>query len=332
MSKANYSILAYLTKFREAGLLGFIVLIALLIQLRSPVFFTMGNLTDLLINTAILSILAVGMMLVIITRGIDLSIGSTLALSGMTVAMLVSSDNGLNPVMAILLGILIGAICGVLIGFLVAKLNILPIIATLAAMFIFRGMTFTISDGSWISAHQMPAEFLELGRGTLFGVNYLVLIAIVIYALFSYFLNHTRTGRQIYALGSNPESAKVSGISSTKIYLLVYSLMGALAGLAGVLWVARFASAQGDTATGFEMNVIAACILGGVAISGGSGKLSGVLLGSLLIGIMNNALPLLGISPFWQTGIQGFIILFAVITNTYVKRSVEHSQLLRRQI
>lgn len=324
--------LADVAKFRELGLLLVIVLLSIFIQFRNPVFLTADNLSNMIINTAILSILAIGMMLVIVTRGIDLSIGATIAFSGMIVAQLVSENPTISPVLTLLLGIAIGILTGLVIGFLISKLDILPIIATLSAMFVIRGLTFIISDGSWVSAHQMPDRFLSIGRGTIFGINYLVMIAIVIYIGFYYFVNHTRTGRQIYAVGSNPESAKISGINKDKIILLVYSLMGGLAGLAGVLWVARFASAQGDTATGYEMNVIAACILGGVSIAGGSGKVTGVILGSLLIGILNNALPLIGVSPFWQMAIQGFIILFAVIANTMVGRHVKKSQMLRRSI
>ena len=326
------SLLANLSKFRELGLLGFILVISVVVQLRNSSFLTVENITDMLTNTAILSILAVGMMLVLVTRGIDLSIGATLALSGMVVAQVVSHNPGLNPLLAILIGMVIGVICGGIIGSLVSVLGILPIIATLAAMYIFRGLTFTISDGKWISSYQMSESFLSIGTGSFLGIRYLVMIAIFIYAISYYFINHTRTGRQIYAVGSNPDSAKVSGISETKILLLVYSIMGGMAGLSGVLWVSKFASAQGDTASGYELSVIAACILGGVSIAGGSGKLSGVILGAILLGILDNALPLLNVSPFWQTGIEGFIILFAVIVNTLVKRSVERNNLLRRKI
>jgi len=160
----------------------------------------------------------------------------------------------------------------------------------------------------------------------------LVLIAIIIYFISYYFINYTRTGRQIYAVGSNPDSAKISGINTKKILLLVYAIMGALAGLAGVLWVSRYASAQNDTGMGYEMNVIAACVLGGVSIAGGSGKVSGIILGSLLLGILNNALPLIKVSPFWQQGIQGIIILVAVIANVLVKRGVDWNNLMRRKI
>lgn len=324
--------LAAVSKFRELGLLGFIILLCIVVQAKNPSFLTLGNLTDMITNTAILSILALGMMLVLITRGIDLSIGSTLALSGMIVAQTVSVYSGLNPFLAILMGTGIGIACGVIIGFLVAKIGILPIIATLAMMNIFRGLNYTVSDGQWISSYQMPASFVSIATSKIIGINTLVFIAIIIYIVAFYFINHTRTGRQIYAVGSNPESAKVSGINQTKILLIVYSIMGGLAGLSGVLWVSKFASAQGDTASGYEMSVIAACILGGVSIAGGAGKISGVLLGAFLLGILNNALPLMNVSPFWQMAIQGSIILIAVIINALVKRGVDRNNLLRRKI
>ncbi|TWT27330.1 ABC transporter permease [Planomicrobium sp. CPCC 101110] len=324
--------LAAVSKFRELGLLAFIVLLCIVVQTKNASFLTIGNLTDMVTNTAILSILALGMMLVLITRGIDLSIGSTLALSGMIVAQTVSVYSGLNPILAILMGTAIGIACGVVIGFLVAKIGILPIIATLAMMNIFRGLNYTVSDGQWISSYQMPASFVSIATSKIIGINTLVFIAIIIYITAFYFINHTRTGRQIYAVGSNPESAKVSGINQTKILLIVYSIMGGLSGLSGVLWVSKFASAQGDTASGYELTVIAACILGGVSIAGGSGKISGVLLGAFLLGILNNALPLMNVSPFWQMAIQGSIILIAVIINALVKRGVDRNNLLRRKI
>lgn len=326
------SILANVSKFRELGLLGFIVIISLVVQLRNPSFLSGENINDMFTNTAILSILALGMMLVLITRGIDLSIGAIIALSGMISAQVVSAYQGLNPFLAILLGIAVGILCGVVNGFLVAKIGVLPIIATLALMNIFRGITFTISGGEWISSYQMPESFVAIATGKVLGLNNLIVIAILIYLAFFYFVNHTRTGRQIYAVGSNPDSAAVSGINEIKILMLVYTIMGGLAGLSGVLWVSKFASAQGDTASGYELTVIAACILGGVSIAGGAGKISGVILGAMLFGLLNNALPLLNVSPFWQSSIQGAIILIAVIFNTLVKRGVDLNNLMRRKI
>jgi len=197
-------------------------------------------------------------------------------------------------------------------------------------MNVVRGMTYVVSGGKWISSYQMSSEFKAIATGRILGVNNLVWIAILVYVAAAYFLYHTRTGRQIYAVGSNPEAAEISGLPKKRLVFLVYGIMGALAGLTGVLWVARFASAQGSTAIGYELQVIAACILGGVSISGGQGKLPGLMLGTLLLGILNNALPLIKVSPFWQTGIQGTIIIAAVITNVLVKRNTEAKALRRR--
>lgn len=324
--------LAKIGQFREIGLLFFIILLMIGVQLRNSSFLTIENMTDMMTNTAILLILAVGMMLVLVTRGIDLSIGATLALSGMIVAQFVSNHPQTSPIIAIIMGIGIGLICGLVIGGLVSYLGVLPIIATLAMMNIYRGFTYMVSDGKWISSYQMSESFVGIATSSILGVNTLVIIVVIVYIVAFYFIGHTRTGRQIYAVGSNPESAKVTGISEKKIFLLVYSVMGGLSGLAGILWVSKYASAQGDTATGFELSVIAACILGGVSIAGGAGKLSGVILGALLIGILNNALPLLNVSPFWQKGIEGFIILAAVLLNVLVKRGVERNNLLRRRL
>ncbi|MFC4304449.1 ABC transporter permease [Cohnella boryungensis] len=330
--KTSMSISAYIARFRELGLLAFIVLLSLGVQLRNPSFLTWENISDIATNTAILSILAVGMMLVIITRGIDLSIGATLALSGMIAALTVSHYPGLHPLLAVGLGIGIGLACGIVIGFLVSWVNILPIIATLGMMNVFRGLTFETSGGKWVSAHQMPASFKGIATGSLLGINNLILIAIAIYLIAYYFVSHTRTGRRIYAVGSNPGSAEISGIRSGRILWLVYSIMGGLSGLAGVLWVSKFASAQGDTASGYELSVIAACVLGGVSIAGGVGKISGIVLGSILLGILNNALPMINVSPFWQNFIQGAIILIAVLVNALVKRGIDRNNLMRRKI
>lgn len=319
-------------KVREIGLLMFIVILSVGVQLRNDNFLTLENINDLMTNTAILSILAIGMMLVIITRGIDLSIGATLALAGMSSALLVSKNPDMSPILVIFIGIVIGMLCGAVVGGLIAKINILPIIATLGLMNVFRGITFIISGGKWVSAHQMPVSFKAIATGKILGINTLIFVAIIIYIIFYYFINHTRTGRQIYATGSNPESAKISGIDTDRIIWMVYTIMGGLSGLAGVLWVSKFASAQGDTASGYELNVIAACVLGGVAISGGIGKISGLLMGTLLLGILNNALPLINVSPFWQNAIQGLVILAAVIMNALIKRNVDANNLRRRKI
>jgi rhamnose transport system permease protein len=319
-------------QLRELGLLLFILLIGLLVQLRNPAFLTASNITSLFTNTAILAILAVGMMLVLVTRGIDLSIGAIIAFSGMTTALTVARFPGIPPVLAMLEGMAIGMVFGSVSGLLIARFEMLPIIATLGMMNVVRGLTYVVSGGRWVSSYQMSTGFKAIATGRLLGLNNLIVIALLVYIIAWYFISHTRTGRRIYAVGSNPEAATISGLPKKRLIFLAYLIMGGLAGLAGVLWVAKFASAQGDTASGYELQVIAACILGGVSISGGVGKISGLILGTVLFGILNNALPLINVSPFWQMGIQGLTILAAVITNVLVKRNTENNALRRRAI
>ena len=322
-----------LTKFREMGLVLFIVVLCIAIQARNDQFLTLGNLQNLFTNTAILGILSVGMMMVLLSGGIDLSIGSTVAFSGMIVALTVKHFPGMPVTLLLLQGALIGAAIGLVTGTLVSRFSILPIIASLGMMNIVRGLTFWVSGGAWVSAHQMPENFKGMATGQFIpGINNIIVMAILVYIVFWCFINHTRTGRRIYAVGSNPSVAEISGLPVKRTVTLVYVLMGFLAGFAGVLWVSRFASAQGDTATGFELNVIAACVLGGISVSGGRGRVGGLVLGVILFGILANALPLIRVSPFWQQAIQGFVILTAIITNVLIKRKNDHAILLQRVI
>jgi len=270
--------------------------------------------------------------LVLVTGGIDLSMESVLALTGMVVAMTIKENPHLSPLLMLVLGLALGSLLGAITGLIVAKGKVVPIIATLSMMYVYRGITFIISGGKWVSAYEMPDSFKEMATGRLLGFSNLITIALLVYLFFYYFVNHTRVGREIYAVGSNREAARIIGINSEFITCLVYIISGALSGLAGVMWVARYASAQNDTASGFVMTIVAACVLGGVSITGGVGTVFGVLLGSVTIGIINNALPMIRVSPFWKMALQGLIILVAAIVNIAITRNAEKSQLRRREL
>lgn len=329
VAKNNKSFIS--VNIREIGLILVIILISILVQFRSGGSFLTGeNINNILVETAVLAILSVGMMMVIITGGIDLSIGATMALSGMVGTTFLKNNPGLNPIAVILIAIVVGTICGLIVGFLVARLRILPIIATLGMMNVYRGVTYLVSNGGWVLQKDMTKEFMGIATGRILGINNLVWIAIVVYCIGYYFMNYSRKGRQIYAVGNSMESARVSGIKTENVLILVYTLMGLIAGLAGILYVCKYAASQGETATGYEMNVIAACVLGGVSISGGVGKVQGVLLGALLFGILNNALPLMHVSPFLQEGLKGLIILLSIILNALIHRRVTRKSLERR--
>ena len=320
------------SKFRELGLVILIIVLGAVLQMRNPDFLSARNLDNLFTNAAILGILSVGMMMVILTGGIDLSVGSVVAFSGMVVGLTVKDFPGIPPAILVLQGGVIGAAIGLVTGTLVARFSILPIIASLGMMNIVRGLTYVVSDGSWVSAYQMPAAFKDMATNTFLGINNLVVIAFVTFIIFAFFIKFTRTGRRIYAVGSSREAADVIGLPSKNIITLVYVLLGMLAGIGGVLWVSRFASAQGDTAQGYEIFVIASCVLGGCATSGGRGTVLGLVLGVLLFGILANSLPLVAISPFWQQAIQGFVILTAITANVLVKRNNDRANLRRRVI
>ena len=318
---------------REWSLILVMIVISVFVQFRSGgKFFTGVNISDMFTETAILAILAVGMMMVIITAGIDLSIGAVMALAGMIGTTILKNNQSLNPVVIILIGIGVGFVCGLLNGVLVAKLKILPIIATLGTMNIFRGVTYVIANGSWVLQGDMTKQFLSVATGKVLGINNLVIMALILYVLAYIFMNYTRPGRQIYAVGNSEESAKVSGIKTDNVLIMSYTIMGAIAGFAGILYVCKFAAAQGETALGYEMNVIAACVLGGVSIAGGTGKVQGVLFGALLLGILNNAMPLIQVSSFWQEAIRGLIILLSIIANALIQRNVRNKALRRRNI
>lgn len=318
---------------REISLILVMIVICFFVEFRSHgKFFTAENVADLFTETAVLAILAVGMMMVIITAGIDLSIGAIMALAGMIGTTVLKENKGISSIIIILIAVGVGIVCGMINGALVSKLNILPIIATLGMMNVFRGLTYLVSKGSWVLQNDMPSSFLGIATGKALGINNLVVIALVIYVIGYIFLNYSRTGRKIYAVGNSEESAEVSGIKTKRILWLAYTIMGAIAGLAGLLYVCKYGAAQGETAVGYEMNVIAACVLGGVSISGGTGKIQGVLLGALLLGLLNNAMPLINISAFWQEAIRGLIIVLSVMSNSLIQRNVEMKALRRRNI
>jgi rhamnose transport system permease protein len=236
----------------------------------------------------------------------------------MMVAFTVKQNPEMSIVVVIMLGMALGAVLGMFNGLIIAYGSVPPIIATLGTLSIYRGVVFFYSQGTWINSFELPKNFKLLSKGTPLGLPNIVIFAIVVALLIYYFLNYTRTGRDIYAVGSNPEAAQFAGIRKQRIIFLVYLLSGLLAGLAAVLWVSRFESAQTNTAVGFELQSVAASVVGGVSISGGVGTVSGVLLGALLLGIIQNSLTLIRISPFWQLAAQGLLILIAVISDKWI--------------
>lgn len=320
------NLLRTFVRFREAGISVFILILAVIVTLRAPAFLTVENAKDILLNISILSIVALAQAMVIITHGIDLSVGSMIGLVAMMVAFMMKQSPDFPVVGALVLGMALGAVLGSFNGLIISYGKVPPIIATLGTLSIYRGMVFFYSQGTWINSFELPKAFKLLSKGTPLGLPNMVIIAIVFAIAVYFFLNHTRTGRDIYAVGSNPDAAQVAGIRKQRIIFLAYLLSGIACGLAAVLWASRFESAQTNTALGFELQTVAASVVGGVSISGGVGTVPGVLLGALLLGIIENSLPLVRISPFWQLAAQGLLILIAVVTDNLILRSAQRNQ------
>lgn len=304
-----------LLKNREILLALIIVVMIAGFSTRASNFATPGNLATIFNDTSILIILALGQMTVILTKSIDLSVAANLAFTGMAVAMLDAAYPGLPLALLIVLAIGIGAALGAINGFLVWLLQIPPIVVTLGTLTIYRGMAFVLSGGSWVNAHQMTPDFLGLPRIAVLGMPILSWVAIAIVFLIWFVLTRTPFGRSTYAAGGNPTAAVYAGIDVGRARFLAFVLSGALAGLSGYLWVSRYAVAYVDIAAGFELDSVAANVIGGVSIAGGIGSVIGTVLGALFLGVIKNALPVIGISPFAQMAISGVVIVLAVVFN-----------------
>ena len=311
---------ATLIRQREATLLLVIAILIVVIGIRSPEYLALNNIENLLTNASFLIILVLGQLTVLLARGIDLSQAAVLAFCGMFLAQMSQQTPDLPAVFFIFVSILMGAVLGLVNGVAVAACGIPAIIATLGSMAIYRGLVFLLSGGAWVSSHEMSENFKEFPMTHFAGLPYVVWVALACALLFWILLVHTRLGRNIYAVGGNPVAARFAGISRSRIELIVFTLSGAVAGLAGYLWTARFAIAYTQAAEGREFAIIAACVIGGVSIAGGKGTVVGAMLGAFLIAIVETALPFLRVNPFLQLAILGAVILVAVAVNARAER------------
>ncbi|KAB2488229.1 ribose ABC transporter permease RbsC [Priestia endophytica] len=291
-------------------LLGFIILVAI-VSILNPSFLEPLNLLNLLRQVAINALIAFGMTFVILTGGIDLSVGSILALSSALIAGMIVS--GIDPILAILIGCILGAIMGAINGLLITKGKMAPFIATLATMTIFRGLTLVYTDGNPITGLGENYAFQLFGRGYFLGIPVPAITMIIAFAVLWVILHKTSFGRKTYAIGGNEKAALISGIKVPRVKVMIYALAGLLSALAGAILTSRLNSAQPTAGTSYELDAIAAVVLGGTSLSGGRGLIVGTLIGALIIGTLNNGLNLLGVSSFFQMVVKGVVILIAVL-------------------
>ncbi len=323
-----------ITGSREVSLLLVLIVLCAIVQILSPSFLTIKSIMDMLKNNSVIMIMSTGMLGVLLLGGIDISIASTLAFSRMTVGILLKYDIIHNAFLLFLIAMAIGAACGCLIGLVISRGGVLPIIATMGFMYIYRGFAYLIGNSQWASAENL-GDFKNFALNKTLGLgllNNVIVIVLICYVIFFIVMKWTRLGRKVYAVGSNPEAAAVSGIHTANIKLIVYTIMGMLAGLGGALAVAVYSSAQPNMLYGREMDVIASCVIGGVSTTGGRGTVVGTLLGSLILAVIAKALPLVGIDALAQNTVKGVIILAVIILNVVTQRMMDRNNLKGREM
>jgi rhamnose transport system permease protein len=314
-------------RVRELALLVILAVLVAGTELGNRRFLAEQGVKDLLLNAAILVIVAVGQATVVVTRNVDLSVGSTLGITAFAAGSYLRADG--NPVLALLLAVGLGAGLGIVNGTLVSLGRVPSLVVTLGTLYIIRGI-----DSIWVSAqeivaHDLPGSFVEMGHGGPFFLPYLAMIALAALVLLAFYLRSYRGGRELYAIGSNPEAARLAGVATRKRITAAYVLCGALAGLGGALYLARFGNVDSGSGGGYELTVVSAVVVGGVAFTGGSGSVYGAALGALLLTTINSALPSLGVSSSWEGAIDGFLLLAAIAVDRLVASRV--ARVLRRR-
>ncbi|MEU5232864.1 ABC transporter permease [Streptomyces anulatus] len=303
-------------RMRELAILLVLLVMIVVTQLGNSAFLSEQGIKDLLLNATILVLVATGQSLVVITRNVDLSVGSTLGISAFAAGTYL--QGGGHPVVAVVLAVLLGVGFGLLNGLLVSLGQVPALVVTLGTLYIIRGVDSIWVGSRQITAADLPGGFVDFGSGGISAVPWLAMLALVLLVSTAYYLKHFGSGRELYALGSDPEAARLAGIPVRRWILLAYTFCGALAGLAGALYLARFGNVDSGTGTGYELTVVSAVVVGGVVFTGGSGTVYGAALGALLLTSVNSVLPALGVSSVWVLAINGFLLILAIAADRIV--------------
>jgi rhamnose transport system permease protein len=324
------SVAELLVRFRELGIVLALLLVVGITAVDNILFVETTSLQQLLSGASIIALLAIGETMVIVTRNVDLSIGSVLGLSAYLIGTLFVHHPHVSIGIVMLAGIGIGAACGIVNGAIVTLVRVPSLVVTLGTLYMIRGLDATIAGGNQVNSFSLPDRFNVIGYGHLFGVPYLGLIAIVAVAIATYWMRTFRPGRDLYAIGSNPEAARLAGLRVDLRVFTAFVLSGAIAGLAGVFWLSYFGSVDSTAGTGYEFEVIAAVVVGGVAIFGGSGTVFGAALGALLLNTINSALVVVRISSSWSMALEGALLLGAITFDRVVSLKLTPSLRTRR--
>jgi rhamnose transport system permease protein len=316
-------------RIRESGIIAVLLVFVAVTTSIQPSFLNEQNLQFLLINTTVFALLALGETMVVVSRNVDLSIGSVLGLSAYVSASLFGPHPGIPVPVVFLVGLGIGLACGIGNGLMVAIGRVPSLVVTLATLYIIRGIDILVVGGNEVVAQSLPNSFTNIPRATVLGIPYLAIAIAVVIGVGAYYLRSFRSGRELYAIGSNPEAARLAGIPVGRRVLVAFTVSGGIAGLAGVLWAAQYQTIDSTAGTGYELTVISAVVVGGVAIFGGSGSAVGAAIGALLLSSINSALNVLGISSLWLEAISGFLLLVAITLDRVI--SVRLQAALRRR-
>ena len=301
-------------KARETGILLAFVLVVVAATIKNPNFlFSADGFRDLLLTPSILLLVAVGQAVVIITRNVDLSVGSTLGLTAYMTGRLFIDFPGIPIIVVFVAGILFGGLLGLVNGALVAFAKVPALVITLGTLYIYRGINVAWTGSDRINASDMPKDFLGLGTAQILYIPVLTIIALIVLIAAGWYMRNQRGGRELYAIGSDPGAAQLYGLKVTQRVLVAFVVCGALAGLAGVLYAARYGTINSQAGSGFELEAVGAAVIGGVAIFGGSGTVWGAAIGAFLLVTINRALPVVGISDFWQRAVVGALIIAAIV-------------------
>lgn len=316
---------------RESSLVVVLLLTVLGTGLANPRFVSAQSMRDIALNVSIIALLTVGLTVVMLMRHIDLSISSVVGLSAFLIGDVFTQFPQTPLALAVGLGVVIGVAAGAINGALVTWGRVPSLVATLSTLYIFRGLDYAWVQGRQINATVLPEAMTVLGSGDCLGMPYLTAITLVLLLAMSYYLKNIRGGREFYAIGSNPEGARLAGVAVAQREFSGFVICGAVAGLAGVLWLARFGTVNASSATGIELQVVAAAVVGSVSIAGGAGSVLGATLGALLMGVIASALVILRVSAFWQLAIQGGLILAAITADTLLSRVMAAQSLKKRE-
>jgi rhamnose transport system permease protein len=318
-------------RFRELGILLALVIVIGGTALDNSAFISSTSLQQLASGASIIALLAIGETMVIVTRNVDLSVGSVLGLSAYLTGYLFLHHPHIPILLVFLIGTGVGLLCGIVNGAIVTVARVPSLVVTLGTLYVIRGIVATWAGGTQVNASSLPDAFNRIGYGTIIGVPYVVVIVIAAIAIATYFLRTFRTGRDFFAIGSNPEAARLAGIPVDKRVFTTFAVSGAIAGLAGVIWLSYFASVDSTAGTGYEFQVVAAVVVGGVAIFGGSGSVLGAALGALLLYTINGALVVVHVSSYWALSFQGALLIIAIAFDALISVRVAPALRTRRR-